>query len=173
MSNLVQQRPIRAGVFNAIEQAQLAVKQLLEIGFTKDQITVVCSDRETERQFHDFEHQEPAGFYTRGAMAWGAVIGAALGCAIAVVAILIAGLPELFAIAVLAAVTGGVLGAFVGAMGTQAVEKELANFYDQEVMPGQILVAAEDHSQRADQTLLRAADVLASTGATPIQLPEG
>jgi hypothetical protein len=55
-------------------------------------------------------------------------------------------------------------------MMTRGVEKELANFYQQAVIEGQILVAAES----AEPTMLqKAGGVLAAAGAKPLELPEG
>jgi hypothetical protein len=58
-------------------------------------------------------------------------------------------------------------------MMTRGVEKELANFYQQAVLNGQILVAAEDHSRDGGQRLANAATVLAEAGAQPLPLREG
>jgi hypothetical protein len=65
-------------------------------------------------------------------------------------------------------------------MMTRGVEKELANFYQQAVLDGQILVAAEENNsrdqslaQRNRPTLSQAARILAAAGAKPLLLPEG
>jgi len=58
-------------------------------------------------------------------------------------------------------------------MMTRGVEKELANFYQQAVEAGQILVAAEDHEANNSQMLAKAAKVLADAGALPLPMEEG
>jgi hypothetical protein len=58
-------------------------------------------------------------------------------------------------------------------MMTRGVEKELANFYQQAVLNGQILVAAEDHSHDGGHRLATAASILADAGAQPLPLREG
>jgi hypothetical protein len=68
---------------------------------------------------------------------------------------------------------GGIAGGFVGAMMTRGFEKELANYYQQAVIKGQILVAAEDHGPNRRSALERAAKILAKTGAKPVPLSEG
>jgi hypothetical protein len=74
---------------------------------------------------------------------------------------------------------GGIAGGLVGAMMTRGVEKELANFYQQAVVDGQILVAVEEHSntQRNSNvnwpSLPSAARILADAGAKPILLRKG
>ena len=55
------QCPIRAGIFDSLRQADEAVDELLTAGFTKDQITVICSEPAAQRHFEQFEHQDPAG----------------------------------------------------------------------------------------------------------------
>jgi hypothetical protein len=64
-------------------------------------------------------------------------------------------------------------------MMTRGVEKELANFYQQAVIDGQILVAAEEPSKDSRirgshrPNLMEAAQILADAGAKPLDLPEG
>ena len=67
--------------------------------------------------------------------------------------------------------TGGVLGSFLGAMLTRGVEKEAADFYDQAVTEGKLLVTVEIHDNEG--ALARAEQALADAGALPLPLPEG
>ena len=167
------ERPIRVGVFSTIRAADCAVDNLLKAGFTPQQITVICSDRTKEDHFHEFEHEEPAGAYTPAAVAVGGAIGAALGgLTVLAGAVTTAGL-GLLAAGGLAAWTGGIVGGLVGAMMTRGVEHELANYYDQAVTAGKILVAVDDHSEAQRQDLARAEQILAECGAEPVALPEG
>ena len=55
------ERPIEVGIFDSVELADPAVAGLLKAGFTVDQITVVSLDETKERYFRKYEHQEPAG----------------------------------------------------------------------------------------------------------------
>lgn len=167
------ERPIRVGVFSTMRAADCAVENLLNAGFTRDQITVVCSDRAKEEHFREFEHEEPAGSYTPAAVAVGGAIGAALGgLTVLAGAVTTAGL-GLLAAGGLAAWTGGIVGGLVGAMMTRGVERELADYYDQAVTAGKILVAAEDHSEGQRQRLARADQILCECGAEPVALREG
>src|SRR4249920_2603683 len=75
----VQKRPLEVGVFDSVDDARRAVQGLLSAGFTREHITVVCSDETKERNFREFEHQEPAGTFTPSATIAGATIGALLG----------------------------------------------------------------------------------------------
>jgi hypothetical protein len=167
------QVPIRIGIFDTVEAADAAVHGLLAAGFTPEQITVVCSDDAKERYFRQFEHQDPAGTHTpRNALVGGA-IGATLGGLAAVGGAMATGGLSLLATAGIAAWAGGVFGGLVGAMSARGIEKELANYYQQAVLDGKILVAAEDETPSRSRTLPEAARILEEAGAHPIALPEG
>lgn len=168
-----QSLPLEAGVFNSVDDARQAVHGLLNAGFTSDQITVVCSDEAKERYFHEFDHQQPAGTHTPRAAAAGGTIGAVLGGLTVVGSALATGSLALWAAGPITAWAGGVAGGLMGAMMSRGVEKELANFYQQSVLNGQILVAAEDHGPHSDQHLAAAASVLADAGAQPLQMTDG
>lgn len=167
------ERPIRVGVFSTVRAADCAVENLLKEGFTREQITVICSDQTKEEHFHEFEHQEPAGSHTPAAVAVGGAVGAALGGLTALAGAVTTGGLALLAAGGLAAWTGGIVGGLVGAMMTRGVERELANYYDQAVTAGKILVAVDDHTEAQRQDLARAEQILAQCGSDPVELPEG
>lgn len=165
--------PIRVGVFSSIGSADHAVSQLLNVGFTNDQITVICSDEVREQYFRQFEHQKRAGAKTPAAAAIGTAVGAAVGGLTTVAAGVANDAVALVAAGGAGAWTGGVLGGFLGAMMTRGTEKELSNYYDQAVVEGKILVAAEDHGPNAEASLARAAQIMLEAGAEPLPLREG
>jgi hypothetical protein len=167
------ERPYEVGVFDDIAAAAQAVDGLLAAGFTHDQITVVCSDETKERYFREFEHQKPAGAYDAKATVTGGAIGAILGGASIIVSAAVTGGAAILAAGPLVAAAGGIFGGFIGEMMTRGVEKEPANFYQQAVLQGRILIAAEDKGPRAEQQLARAAGILAEAGANPLPLKEG
>lgn len=166
-------RPIRVGVFSTLAQADRAVHELLSAGFTKEQISVLCSDKYTEEHFHEFEHQEPAGTYLPAAATAGTAIGAVLGGLSAIVGFVTTGGIGLLAGGAVGLWGGGIVGGLVGSMLTRGFEKELANYYDQEVTRGKILVAAEDTGAGAAQKLTQAERILHEAGAEPVALREG
>ncbi|HEV7223013.1 MAG TPA: hypothetical protein VGN42_09960 [Pirellulales bacterium] len=166
-------RPIRVGVFSTIGAADCAVDKLVQAGFTSEHISVICSDRAIEEHFRQFEHEQPAGSHTRAAATIGGAIGAALGGLTVLAGAVTTGGLGLLAAGGLAAWTGGVVGGLVGAMLTRGVEPEIANYYDQAVTAGKILVAAEDHSEAQRQRLSWAECILADCGAEPVALREG
>lgn len=166
-------RPIRAGVFSTVASADAAVRRLLAAGFTEDQITVVCSNDAIEAKFRPFEHQDPAGAHTPAAAVAGGTIGAVIGGLTAAVATVATGGAGLLVFGSLAAWAGGVVGGLAGAMMTRGMEKELANYYDQAVQAGKILVAAEAQGHDDVAALARASEILADAGAEPVPLREG
>lgn len=165
-------RPIRVGIFATVPAAERAVQGLLAAGFTTEQVTVVCSDPQKERNFEQFHHQDPAGTSTPAKAVAGGAIGAALG-GLTILAGAATGGAALLAAGGAVAWTGGVLGGLIGAMMSRGVEKELANYYDQEVQRGNLLVAVEDHGKDASHRLFQAEQILADAGAEPMPLSEG
>src|SRR5262245_1479638 len=79
MAQLQTNAPVRAGAFTTVDGARRAVTSLLDAGFVREQLTVVCSDETKERDFKRFEHQRQAGKNTPAAAAAGGTIGAAVG----------------------------------------------------------------------------------------------
>ncbi|HEY2249712.1 MAG TPA: hypothetical protein VGH74_01580 [Planctomycetaceae bacterium] len=173
MATSALEESVRAASFASLREADLAVTRLLAAGFTKEEITVVCSDEAKERHFEEFRHQNPAGKDTPMAVGAGTSIGAvvggltaiAVGAATGAVPLIIAGASGIGA--------GSAIGGFLSAMLTRGEEKELANYYDQEIRLGRILVAVEVHGPRAARRLAQAADIFRESGAQPVRLPEG
>jgi outer membrane lipoprotein SlyB len=166
------ERPYRAGVFNTVDQAKRAVDALLEAGFTTQHITVVCSDEMKEQHFERFENVKPAGTNTPANAAIGSAVGATIGGLGTAAAGFATGMDPVI-LSAPGIWGGGVFGGFLGAMITRGEENELADFYEQAVMRGQILVAAEAHGPDAEIDLARASAVLEHCGADPLPLKEG
>jgi hypothetical protein len=164
---------LEVGVFGSVEDARNAVHRLLAAGFSKEHITVLCSDEAKERNFREFEHQDPAGKHTPSAAITGGTIGAVVGGLTVIASAIVTGSLALWAAGPITAWAGGVAGGLVGAMMTRGIEKELADFYQQAVVDGQILVAAEDHGPNHAERLAEAAKIIAESGAArPMSLPE-
>jgi hypothetical protein len=102
----------------------------------------------------------------------GSAIGAAIGGLAVAGASIATGGAALVMAGGLALVTGGVFGGLVGAMVNRGVENELANFYDQAVQKGKILVAVEVDGDEPEK-LARADRIIAEEGAEPLPLREG
>jgi hypothetical protein len=167
------QKPVRAAVFTTLAAARRAVKMLQEAGFSAKEITVICSDETKERHFKVFEHQQPAGANTPLAATVGGTVGATIfGLSAVAAGAATSGVP-LIVIGGWALATGGILGGFVGAMLTRGIEKEAADFYDQAVVKGDILVAVEHHGPQHAARMVQAEHILAQAGSEPVALQEG
>lgn len=164
-------RTIRAGVFSVEEDAVRAVRQLLDAGFTSEEVTVICSDEKVEHRFEQFHHQDRAGEHTPEAAMTGGLMGATLGGLTAIGLVASGGTALLAAGGFVA--FGGIAGSLIGAFMTRGIEKELANYYDQAVVQGNILVAAERKDEHAAASLDEAARILEANGAQAVALPSG
>jgi hypothetical protein len=159
MNEPLKETPIRAAVFTTVDSAEHAIRSLLDAGFSREQITVVCSDEGKLEHFRAFEHQGPAGTYTTASAAAGGALGAFIGGSAALIGTVATGGVALAAAGGLALWSGAVVGGLVGAMMSRGVEHELANLYQQAVIDGKILVAAQSEDNPA---LLSAAEQIFS-----------
>lgn len=166
------ERPLRVGVFETTREADAAVAELLAAGFTVEQVTVICSQEAVQRHFVRFEHQDPSGTNTPAAALTGSVCGAALGGLAIVAGAATFGGAALLVAGGVALWSGAVAGGLIGAMMTRGVEKELADYYDQAVSQGRILVAAEEKDPQRAFMLDRAAEILSRRGVEPMPLAE-
>ncbi|MGD9856836.1 MAG: general stress protein [Planctomycetaceae bacterium] len=165
-----ERKPARAGVFDTVAAAQRAVSALQEAGFTSQEISVLCSDDAKERHFREFEHQEPAGALSNKALniAGAGIMG--LGGATVLTTVLSEG-AAIFAIGAFSGLAAG--GVFTALMATRGFEKEAADYYDQAVQHGKLMVTVEDYGADADLRLRNAARILEEAGADSFPLSEG
>jgi len=166
--------PIRVGIFRDDDAAQSAVEALLEAGFPQDRISVICPDCSTDAFPSGVQREEPAGADAPKAAATGGAAGAILGGLAAAVGISLTGGGGLLVAGPVlgAAGAGGVAGGFVGAMATRGFDPEIADYYDQALTKGRILVAV-DTAPAEGETVPgpeRAERVFEACGAEPISL---
>jgi hypothetical protein len=169
-------KPIRAAIFTEIAETDMAVKRLLAAGFTTQEITVICSDDTKERYFREYEHQDQAGRNVPVAAGIGGAVGMTLFGLTAVAAGLVTGGAAFVVAGGTGMWTGTVVGGLVGAMMTRGFEREVANFYDQAVITGDILVAVEPHGGTPEENqnrLLTAESIFREAGAKPLPLSHG
>jgi hypothetical protein len=166
--------PIQVGVFERYTVADAAVSALLDAGFSREAISVICPTCSAD-QFEDVEREAPAGAHTPKAAATGGAIGGTLGGLTAAAGILASGGTALLVVGPLLAATavGAVAGAFIGAMSTRGFEPEIADFYDQALRKGQILVAVDTQYDPKGPDKAVAERVLSQTGALSVSLPRG
>jgi hypothetical protein len=169
----VRDKPVRIGVFDRVQKAEQVVQDLLAAGFTKDQISVICSDPAKEAHFPGFEEKQ-AGEEAPKRAAVGGAIGAALGGLAAAAMVTTGGMAIVVVGPLLTAMaSGGIIGGFIGAMTSRGVDKEAAEFYEQSIEKGRIVVVAEDDSEQAPRKLRSAEQVFTKAGAEPIPLHAG
>jgi len=167
-------------VFSSPERADRALHALRGDGFLPQELFVITSHSAAREYFSRYARQDPAGEHTPEAAVAGGAMGAAVGAVgtTAAGAALAAAGGSLGGIALTLAGgpiawTGAIVGGFVGAMLTRGIEKEAANYYDQSVAAGKILIGVEVHGDAAEPRLAAAERLLAAHGAEPIPLPEG
>jgi hypothetical protein len=167
------EKPFRVGVFDTVDQADRAVRNLLAAGFRKDQLSVMCSDKHKEQFFHNVPNPEPAGTHAGEAVVAGSLIGATIGgLALAASALVTGGATVLIYGPFL--VGGAALaGSFTGAMMTRGFKREIADYYAQAVQDGKILVAVELEGKHQEPRLAEAERILADAGVEPVALTEG
>ena|SRR5687767_5537930 len=134
---------MQVGVFRTLRGADRAVDELVAEGFPKEAVTVICPTCSVG-EFEGTQHKEPAGTHTPRAVATGGAIGALLG-GLTMATITATGGLALFVVGPIfgALAAGGVVGGLIGAMMTRGLEPEVADFYDQALQKGSILVAVE------------------------------
>jgi len=164
---------MRIGVFDSVGAADTAIEELLSAGFGKSQISIICSDEAKRKHFDQLEVQNTAAKKSATGAAAGGTLGALLGGAVAVTGLTTAtgGMVVIAGSLLLAA--GAVVGGLVGAMQARGTTKEAADYYDQAVTKGKILVAVEDVGDHCPSRLQEAERIFASAGTMPMPLPVG
>jgi hypothetical protein len=163
------EKTIRAAVFRDVQVVEEVTRKLLETGFTREQISVLCSEDAKERHFREFEHEEPAGTHTPEDAARGGAAGALFGGLVTIGVATAAGLP-LLAAGPSFLIGGAVAGGFIGAMRSRGEEGALADFYDQALTRGDLLVAVEDDKPGSHLRLQQAEQIFADAGAASFPL---
>jgi len=158
--------PIRLTVCDTAAVAHQVVDDLQKAGFTNREISVVCSQESCEREFAPFVHEHPAGSQTNKALNYSGLGALGLGAAAVIATVLTAGSTAIIAVGALSGLA--ITGTLASFMVTRGAEKELADYYDQAVMHGKILVAVEtDDPTRQAQ----ADNILLESGKVPTSLP--
>lgn len=145
-------------VFSAEEQARAAIRDLLSAGFSNDQIGFIHRNTNDEYVETAEEHTEDQAVTERGAAAGGVtggVIGGLLGAA---AALFIPGVGPVVAGGILGATLGGIVigaaaGGLIGALTHLGVPEEHAQYYNQELEAGKILVTVHSNAANAQEAL--------------------
>jgi len=174
MASRPSERPLRVAVFENPRDAARALDRLHESGFGAKDLTIFCSDDACRRHFGLGDVEPPSGARTPSWARRGGILGSLLAGIGVVAGIVTAGGTLVFAAGALVPVLigGGVAGSFAGAMASRGVEKEAADYFDQAVEAGDVLVAVQTSDDDPDRLAL-AGRTLAAAGARPIPLREG
>lgn len=167
-TNEINERPIRAGVFATLFDADQAVASLLQNDFKEDQISVLCSDEARERHYEEMAGGKGTAPDDDEGISASSAIGVSLGGFAVLGSVVATGGVSLVAAGALFGL--GITGTLVGMMASRGIEGDLADFYDQEVGRGKLLVAVE--SDDPDR-LERAAELLRNAGSHPLELDRG
>lgn len=166
-------RPIRIGVYETVDSAEHAVESLKGAGFTDKEISVLCSEKYQAEQFSDDVSDVETNAEAATAAVAGGALGSGMGGLMALAGLAtVAGIPVIAAGALAASLAGGVVGGLAGAMIERGFDKEPADYFDQAVTDGKILVSVEP-ADRDEERLAQAAQLLKDAGAEPISLLEG
>ena len=162
---------VHVGVYDGVPEADRAVWELVHAGIPRDRITVICPTC-THEKYEGLDQEQPSGSHTAAGAAAGGAIGALLGGLAAVIGITASGGMGLFAAGPLlfSSGTGAVFGGFVGAMMTRGMEREVADFYDQALEKGKVLLAVERGDDVTPEQVAAADRIFAATGAEAVTL---
>lgn len=173
-TNPTDESPIRAGVFDTVAEAEQVVDTLLQNGFTKEEITVFCPDKNCKGHFDSQEQPPSETGLPKDHILAGSTLGGTLGGVGAVAGLAtMGGIPIIVAGGMAGLLAGGVAGGLIGAMTNRGVAKEPADYFDQAVEKGKILVAIEPAESDDHPRLQRAQQILTDAGAQSIPLSEG
>lgn len=144
------------GLFDTFAEAQNVVQDLVDSGFSRENISIVANDANGEYATYDSE-----GDVADGAMAGagtGALVGGVLGLLVGVGALAIPGVGPVLAAGPLAATLtgagiGAVAGGLLGALVDLGVPEEDAHYYTEGVRRGGALVTVAADDARADDAI--------------------
>lgn len=166
------------GLFDDFSQAESTVRDLVNSGFTRDQISIIARDtRAGTDSDYDFTVTDPGDAAAAGAgtgAAAGTVIGGGVGLLASLGALAIPGFGPIIAagplIATLTgagvgAATGALTGGLIGALTEAGVPDEEAGYYEEGVRRGGTLVTVSCEDAWAE----RAADIMRNHGVIDIE----
>jgi len=154
------QRPYVVGVFEKYDQAEKAIKDLLDAGFTRDEIGFAMRGNTAE-----LDEGDKAEAYGNAALArttTGAVAGSLLGGTLgAITSLLIPGFGAVLLSGILVMAAGGaVAGGFAGLISTMQLSDEEKLYYKGELEAGRCIVVV-----RTPERYSEALAVLTANGA--------
>lgn len=153
----------RVGMFDTIDQADRAIRDLLAAGYSDKELGVLCSEKYKEHFAPQLRHTHLPNEEPQHPIATGGLLGATIGGLAIVATSLLTGGLSLLAGPVLVG-GGAIAGSFAGAMST-VYDNENQNHYDLALQQGKILVVVESHGPDKVARLNEAERILSSQTA--------
>lgn len=152
------------GVFNSRDDAETAINQLRQQGFTNEEINIVSKKGGRQGGTEYVDDDITDGALTGGTL--GGIGGLILGAG----ALAIPGVgPIIAAGPIAAALSGAVAGGIAGGLIDWGIPAEVSRRYEQEVAQGGILAVVRTNSQKVNQ----AAQILRQNGAKDVESHSG
>jgi hypothetical protein len=157
------------GIYSTTAETERAVNDLLQSGFSSQDVSVLMPDQQSTRDFALRKETKAPEGATTGATT-GGVIGGTLGVLVGLGTLAIPGIGPLIAagplVAGLAGLgAGGAVGGFIGALVGMGIPEYEAKRYEGRVKDGGVLLSV--HCETPGE-VLRAKEVLKATGAADI-----
>jgi hypothetical protein len=157
------------GIYSTTAETERAVNDLLQSGFSSQDVSVLMPDQQSTRDFALRKETKAPEGATTGATT-GGVIGGTLGVLVGLGTLTIPGIGPLIAagplVAGLAGLgAGGAVGGFIGALVGMGIPEYEAKRYEGRVKDGGVLLSV--HCETPGE-VLRAKEVLKATGAADI-----
>lgn len=153
---------VRGAVFETTDSASQAVKQLRAAGFSPTQISVICSQEHASRHFGECR-EETVGGETAIIPDPSAIAALGIGGTAFASAIVLSGGGALVALGAFASVT--LTGTLASYFATRGVSSEAADWHEQAVSEGNLLVVVEVEHPDNQHQLKRAEEVFRQTDA--------
>jgi hypothetical protein len=157
------------GIYQNVKQAERTIDDLLAVGFSNDDISVLLPDKVGTKDFaHDKSTKAPEG--TAAGVTTGGIIGGTLGLLAGIGALAIPGVgPFIAAGPIMGALAGlgvgGAVGGLIGALVGMGIPEYEAKRYEGHIKAGGILLSV--HCDTSEE-ITRAKDLLKHTGAQDI-----
>jgi len=147
MEDSKNKQPVIIGSFNDRAEMEHAYAKLEELGYTKDEINVIMTDKTRKKYFAKGDTK--IGSKTLEGTGTGAVIGGSIGAVAAIIAaigtsVVVPGLGLVIAGPLAAAIAGagagGVTGGLIGALIGAGLTEERARLYEKDLNSGKIII---------------------------------
>lgn len=149
------------GVFDNKDSAKKAIRQIKDLGFNEDEISMVAKNDEAKNDDNNYMDQN----LTNGA-ATGGTLGGLAGIAAGIGALAIPGIgPILAAGPIAAGLTGAAAGGIAGGLVDMGIPQERGDYYENEVKSGKILTAVDAEDNKVNDI----SSVFRNNGASDVE----